>query len=37
MCLADALQPVSLPEIVHTANVAEAKLRILVNRVVAEI
>src|SRR5207302_7904150 len=36
MCLADSLQPVSLPEIVQTANVAEAKLRILVKRVIAE-
>lgn len=36
MCLADSLQPVSLPEIVHTANVAEAKLRVLVKRVIAE-
>ncbi len=35
MCLADALQPVSLPEIVHTANEAEPKLRALVRGVVA--
>ncbi len=37
MCLADALQPVSLPEIIHTANLAEAKLGILVKKVIAEI
>ncbi len=35
-CLPDALQPVSLPEIVHTANEAEKKLRALVRRVVGE-
>jgi purine-nucleoside phosphorylase len=34
LCLADALQPVSLPEILHTANEAEPKLRALVKRVV---
>ena len=37
MCLADALEPVSLPEIVATANEAEKKLRLLVRRVVSEI
>ncbi len=37
MCLADALQPVSLAEILHTANEAEPKLRALVRRVVAEL
>ncbi len=37
MCLADALEPVSLPEIVATANAAELKLRVLVKRVVAEL
>ena len=37
MCLADALQPVSLPEIVHTANEAEPKLRALVRGVVASL
>lgn len=36
MCLADALHPVSLPEIVATANEAEKKLRVLVRRVIAE-
>ena len=35
MCLADALQPVSLPEIIHVANEAEKKLRVLVRKVVA--
>lgn len=35
MCLADALQPVSLPEIVHAAHQAEPKLRTLVRGVVA--
>lgn len=33
-CLPDALQPVSLPEIIETANAAEKKLRVLVRRVV---
>jgi purine-nucleoside phosphorylase len=37
LCLPDSLQPVSLPEIVHTANEAEKKLRVLVRRVVAEL
>ena len=36
-CLPDALEPVSLPEIIATANAAEKKLRVLVKRVVAEI
>ena len=35
LCLADALKPVSLAEIVHTANQAEPKLRRLVRAVVA--
>ena len=35
MCLADSLQPVSLPEIIHTANEAEPKLRALVRGIVA--
>lgn len=34
MCLPDALQPVSLPEILETASHAEAKLRTLVRKVV---
>jgi purine-nucleoside phosphorylase len=34
MCLPDSLRPVSLPEIIHTANSAEPKLRKLVRRVV---
>lgn len=37
MCLADALKPVSLAEIIHTANTAEPKLRALVRRIVAEL
>ena len=37
ICLADALQPVSLEEILETAAVAEKKLRTLVRRVVAQI
>lgn len=37
MCLADALHPVSLPEILHTASVAEAKLRVLVKKIIAEL
>jgi purine-nucleoside phosphorylase len=37
MCLADALQPVSLAEILHTAKEAEPRLRALVRRVVAEL
>ena len=36
VCLPDALQPVSLPEIIATANEAEKKLRVLVRRVIAE-
>ncbi len=35
VCLPDALEPVSIPEIIETANKAEKKLRVLVNRVVA--
>ena len=36
-CLPDALEPVSLPDIIRTANTAEGKLRTLVRRVVAEL
>jgi purine-nucleoside phosphorylase len=36
-CLPDALEPVSLPEIIATANAAEKNLRVLVRRVVAEL
>jgi len=36
MCLPDALLPVSIAEIIATANEAEKKLRVLVRRVVAE-
>jgi purine-nucleoside phosphorylase len=34
VCLPDALEPVSLPEIIATANAAEKKLRVLVRKVV---
>src|SRR5678815_2478717 len=37
LCLPDALEPVSLPDIIKTANAAESKLRTLVRRVVAEL
>ena len=37
VCLPDALEPVSLPEIIATANEAEKKLRVLVRRVVSEL
>jgi purine-nucleoside phosphorylase len=37
ICLADALQPVSLEEILETAAIAEKKLRTLVRKVVAQI
>ncbi len=37
ICLPDALQPISLPEIIATANQAEKKLRVLVRRVIAEL
>lgn len=37
ICLADALEPVSLAEIVKAANDAEPNLRLLVRRVVAEL
>ncbi|MCS6865205.1 MAG: purine-nucleoside phosphorylase [Gemmataceae bacterium] len=36
-CLPDALEPVSLPDILATANQAEKKLRVLVRRVVAQL
>jgi purine-nucleoside phosphorylase len=36
-CLPDALEPVSLPDIIATANEAEKRLRVLVRRVVAEL
>jgi purine-nucleoside phosphorylase len=36
-CLPDALEPVSLPDIIATANEAEKKLRVLVRRVVGEL
>jgi purine-nucleoside phosphorylase len=37
MCLPDALEPVSLPEIIATAIAAEKKLRVLVKRVLSEL
>lgn len=37
LCIPDALEPVSLPEIIKTANDAEKKLRVLVRRIVAEL
>jgi purine-nucleoside phosphorylase len=37
MCLPDALQPVSLPEIIETAKHAEVKLRTLVRKVVEKV
>jgi purine-nucleoside phosphorylase len=37
VCLPDALEPVSLQDILATANAAEKKLRVLVRRVVGEI
>jgi purine-nucleoside phosphorylase len=37
VCLPDALEPVSLPEIIKTANAAEPRLRMLVNRVVEQL
>ncbi|MCI0705827.1 MAG: purine-nucleoside phosphorylase [Planctomycetia bacterium] len=36
LCLPDALEPVSLPDIIATAHEAEKKLRVLVRRLVAE-
>ena len=36
-CLPDALEPVSLTEVIAVANTAEKKLRLLVRRVVAEL
>jgi purine-nucleoside phosphorylase len=37
MCLADALEPANLDEIIAVANAAEKKLRVLVRRVVGEL
>jgi purine-nucleoside phosphorylase len=37
MCLADALQPVKLEDILETADRAEKKLRVLVRRIVGEL
>jgi purine-nucleoside phosphorylase len=37
MCLPDALEPVSLPEIIKVANQGEAKLRTLVRRVLEQL
>jgi purine-nucleoside phosphorylase len=36
-CLPDALEPVSIPDIIATATAAEKNLRVLVRRVVAEL
>jgi len=37
MCLADALEPARLEDIIATANTAEKKLRVLIRRLVQEI
>jgi purine-nucleoside phosphorylase len=37
ICLPDALEPVSLPDIIATANEAEKRMRVLVKRVVAKL
>jgi purine-nucleoside phosphorylase len=37
MCLPDALEPSSVPDIIATANAAEKKLRVLVRRVIQEL
>jgi purine-nucleoside phosphorylase len=37
VCLPDALEPVSIPEIIATANEAEKKLRVLVRRVTSQL
>jgi purine-nucleoside phosphorylase len=37
LCLPDALEPVSLPDIIQTAHGAEPRLRTLVRRIVAEL
>ncbi len=37
VCLPDALQPVSIPEIIATANEAEKHVRVLVRRIIAEL
>ncbi len=37
ICLPDALEPVSLPDIIATANEAEKRMRVLVKRVVAAV
>src|SRR6516165_1878119 len=37
LCLPDALEPASVPDIIATANAAEKKLRVLVRRVVGEL
>lgn len=36
-CLPDALEPVSIPDIIATANEAEKQLRVLVRKVIAEL
>ncbi len=37
VCLPDALEPASIPDIIATANEAEKKVRVLIRRVVAEL
>ncbi len=37
LCLPDALEPASVPDIIATANAAEKKLRVLVSRLVQEL
>jgi purine-nucleoside phosphorylase len=37
ICLPDALEPVSLPDIIATANEAEKRMRVLVRRLVAAV
>jgi purine-nucleoside phosphorylase len=37
LCLPDALEPVSIPDIIATANAAEKKLRVLVRRVIEQL
>jgi purine-nucleoside phosphorylase len=37
MCLADALEPVNLPDIIAIANAGEKKLRVIVRRVIAQL
>jgi purine-nucleoside phosphorylase len=36
LCLPDALEPASVPDIIATANAAEKKLRVLVRQIIQE-